>query len=168
MATPRVSSLDGLHPAFRERLELGLAKARAAGLAVHVFETVRSPERQDELYAVGRKVDVHERRVTNAEAWGSWHQYGLAADLAFDGDVGTPKVEWTWTGDWRRLASFLTAEGLDWLGADGSTFPEAPHYQLTGGLWIKEARRLKVIGGLPMVWEAVDQRLANIARSLAV
>lgn len=160
----RNTSLDSLHPALRARVERGLARARAEGLAVFLFEGLRSRERQNYLWQLGRSLPG--KIVTRALPDGSWHEYGLAVDFAFDGNPETPKVDWTWNGNWHRLGEIMMAEGLDWFGLPGSEFQEAPHFQLTGGLWIKEAQRLRKLGGLPKVWEAVDQRVNIIERSM--
>jgi hypothetical protein len=75
--------------------------------------------------------------------------------------VVTPKVNWTWSGNWKRLGEIGQELGLGWLGAPGSIFPEAPHFQLTGGLSLVLARRLRSEGGLPSVWHEVRTRLGN-------
>lgn len=154
---PRLSGLDLLMPAFRERLERVVSRARDGGLSVHVFETLRTGERQEALFAQGRTLPGPV--ITRARADLSWHQYGLAADLAFDANPKTPKVEWSWNGNWKRLGELIVSEGLTWYGSPGSPFREAPHCQLTGGLPLSVARSLKSKGGLPMVWQAVMERL---------
>lgn len=151
-------ALDNLHPAFRARLVRGLARANAAGLPVHLFEGLRSFTRQEALYAQGRTMPGP--IITRARGDLSWHQYGLAADLAFDKDAKTPKVEWTWNGNWALLGAIMMHEGLVWYGSPGSPFREAPHFQLaTPGLTITRAKALKAQGGLPMVWAEVTKLL---------
>lgn len=159
---PRSASLDALHPTFRERLERGITLARAEGLPVHIFETTRTPERQNWLYGSGRTYPG--KIITKASAWSSFHQYAVAADLAFDADIKTPKIEWTWDGNWKRLGEILMAQGLEWFGAPGSKFPEAPHFQLTGGITIMVARMLYNEGGLPAVWRKIDELLKGGAK----
>lgn len=153
----RCADPAGLFPPLRERYERGLALAHSEGLLVYAFETTRHPDRQDLLFAQGRTLPGSV--ITNARAWESMHQYGLAVDSAFDANPKTLKVEWTWNGNWRRFGEIMMAQGLAWFGAPGSPFREAPHVQLTGGLRLAEIRALMKVGGLPMVWQAVSQRL---------
>lgn len=81
------------------------------GYEMVLIEGYRSPERQDELAAAGG-------HVTNAAAWQSYHQYGLAADSAFlkDGRVViSEKDPWAMRG--YRLFGEVAAEvGLTWGG----------------------------------------------------
>lgn len=158
-ATSRSADLAGVHPILRERYTRGVALARSEDLYVHCFEAMRTAERQEMLYAQGRSLPGPV--VTNARAWESMHQYGLAIDSAFDSDPKTLKVEWTWNGNWRRFGEIMMAEGLIWYGAPGSRFREAPHVQLTGGLTLAEVRALMKTGGLPMVWDTVTQRITG-------
>lgn len=157
-ASARVSDLAGLFPPLRERYERGVALAHSEGLLVYPFETTRVPIRQNILYAQGRTL-FPGPIITNAKAWESMHQYGLAIDSAFDADLTTVKVEWTWDGNWRRFGEIMMGEGLEWFGAPGAAFPEAPHVQLVGGLRLSEIQALMKEGGLPIVWQAVSQRL---------
>src|SRR5690606_17709901 len=128
------------------------------------FETMRTPERQTSMYEQGRLRPG--AVVTNAQAWQSWHQYGVATDLVFDGDPRAG-VQWDWVkgygrpdlGQWQDLGRIMMEEGLEWLGAPGSRFPEMPHFQLTGGLPIHVAQELRRRGGVQGVWEVIGNRL---------
>jgi peptidoglycan L-alanyl-D-glutamate endopeptidase CwlK len=156
--TQRIDSLDVLMPEFAARVHLMVMDARAQGLNVAVFETLRSDARQEELWNQGRLTSG--AIVTNARAGASWHNYGLAVDIAFlSMPIVSGKLAWTWTGDWKLLGKIGMQNGLAWLGAPGSTFPEAPHFQLTCGMSLNLARRLRSSGGLPSVWNEVRQRL---------
>lgn len=160
----RNAALDKLAPFFRGRVEAGLAAAHAAGLQVYVFESIRSVERQRWLYAQGRTRPGP--IVTNAAAGYSWHEYGLAVDLVFDGSP-SPGIQWDWNGDfigpkrgdYQQLGHIMQAHGLQWLGAPDSAFFEMPHFQLTGGMTITKARLLAGDGGLRAVWDEVERRL---------
>jgi peptidoglycan L-alanyl-D-glutamate endopeptidase CwlK len=64
-------------PAFRQRLLLVYQRMKDQhGYEMVLLEGYRSPERQAALSTLGPN-------VTNAGAWQSYHQYGLAADSAF-------------------------------------------------------------------------------------
>lgn len=118
----RLRGLDQLHPTFRQSLTQLLDKAAADGLPFKVFEAFRTPERQRWLYEQGRVRPGSV--VTKAQPWGSFHQYGLAADL-----VLFINGQWTWSDQgslgsyWRRLPQLASEVGLrtlDW---------EAPHVE---------------------------------------
>jgi len=64
-----------LQPAFRQTLLTLLARLSARGYEFVLLEGYRSPERQESLAAQGA-------HITQARAYESRHQYGMAADLA--------------------------------------------------------------------------------------
>jgi peptidoglycan L-alanyl-D-glutamate endopeptidase CwlK len=64
-----------LEPRFMRAVLEVFARMQARGYPLALLEGYRSPERQDRLAASAT-------RVTNARAFQSKHQYGLAADLA--------------------------------------------------------------------------------------
>lgn len=144
-------STNLLFPVFRDRVSVLVTRARQEGLMVHHFETYRTIQRQASLYAQGRTAPG--KIVTHARPGESWHHYGLADDLVFDGDPSTERVEWSWNGNWKRLHELAAACGLETLKF------EAPHVQLTGGLTIAEAERLAEERGLMAVWIEVERRL---------
>lgn len=119
----RNTNMAYLHPVFRQKVELLLQDLARANLPFKVFEAFRSPERQHELYSQGRSKPG--RRVTNATAWRSYHQYGVAADfvLYIDG-------KWSWddSGErkkwWQQLHQLAAKHGLQPLSW------ELPHLQL--------------------------------------
>lgn len=116
-------SLEHLHPVFRERVRA--LKARLKTTPLRLFEGFRSPQRQRELYAQGRTAPGG--RVTNADAWQSYHQYGLAADFVlFIDDNWSWATQGEFAGYWERLHEVAHDEGLEWLSW------ETPHLQLAG------------------------------------
>lgn len=81
------------------------------GYEMVLLEGYRSPERQDMLSRRGG-------HVTNARAWQSWHQYGLAADSAFRRGgrvVIDEKDPWAMRG-YRLYGETAEAAGLTWGG----------------------------------------------------
>lgn len=107
------NSLRDLHPlalpAF-VRLQYRLQDAFDTGRIRQLFlpfETYRSPERQNELLRNGKG-------VTQASAWQSAHQYGLAVDFVpFLMKSGT-RNGWDWGHDnqWDTMQQLAKAEGL--------------------------------------------------------
>ena len=123
----RFSHMTLLDPEFRPRLQRLLDEVEGAELKLRLFETIRSPGRQSSLYGRGRNPMAPDfgRTVTKARAYGSLHQYGLAADLVFFVDG-----EWTWEqplpGDWDVFHGIARNCGLETLSF------EKPHVQLPG------------------------------------
>ena len=101
-----------LDPAFAQRLLLvfKIMKERH-GYDMAILEGYRSPERQNALAAAGPS-------VTNATAFQSYHQFGLAADCAFlrDGKlVISEKDPWAMRG-YQFYGAAAEAAGLTWGG----------------------------------------------------
>src|SRR5712692_1332214 len=85
----RNADLACLHPIFREKARRLLGRLAAEGIPFQLFEGLRSPERQQYLYAQGRTRPGP--IVTKAQPWTSYHQYGLAGDFVlFENGV------WSW------------------------------------------------------------------------
>jgi peptidoglycan L-alanyl-D-glutamate endopeptidase CwlK len=124
-----------LHPIMREAAQKVLAACQAANLPFRIFEAWRSPERQQYLYAQGRTRAG--AIVTYAQAWQSYHQYGLAADF-----VLYRNGQWSWDDSganealWDQLHAIGKSFGLEPLGF------ETPHLQVAG---LKSANLLEGI-----------------------
>jgi peptidoglycan L-alanyl-D-glutamate endopeptidase CwlK len=81
------------------------------GYDMALLEGYRSPERQNKLAALGSG-------VTNAAAFQSWHQYGLAADCAFlrDGKlVISERDPWAMRG-YQLYGEVAESMGMTWGG----------------------------------------------------
>lgn len=134
--------LEDLRPEAAERVKTWLAACAARGVDVLVYCTLRSPEEQAELYALGRTKPG--KVVTNAPPWASYHQFGMAAD-------GVPlrggKPLWTYNSEakeWVVFAQEADNAGLEWAGR-WKRFREYVHVQYTGG---KELSQLRVEAGV--------------------
>jgi peptidoglycan L-alanyl-D-glutamate endopeptidase CwlK len=101
-----------LHPEYSQRLLLAFKIMQEKyGYQMALLEGYRSPARQDVLARMGSQ-------VTNARAWQSWHQYGLAADCAFwrDGKlVISEKDPWAMRG-YQLYGQVAESLGLGWGG----------------------------------------------------
>ncbi|WP_379679189.1 M15 family metallopeptidase [Massilia consociata] len=101
-----------LHPDFSQRLLLAFKIMKEKhGYDMALLEGYRSPARQEELARAGS-------HVTNARAFQSWHQYGLAADCAFlrDGKlVISEKDPWAMRG-YQLYGEVAESLGLTWGG----------------------------------------------------
>ena len=123
----RLADLALLQPAFREAIEGLLRDLEAAGIPLQVFETGRSPGRQEALYARGRDPEAADygRIATRARGYQSAHQFGLGVDLVFH-----VYGRWTWTepepGHWDEMTRLARTRGLEPLSS------ERPHLQPAG------------------------------------
>ncbi len=101
-----------LRPEFSQRLLLVFKIMKEKyGYEMALLEGYRSPARQDMLAGMGSQ-------VTNARAFQSWHQYGLAADCAFwrDGKlVISEKDPWAMRG-YQLYGEVAESLGLTWGG----------------------------------------------------
>jgi peptidoglycan LD-endopeptidase CwlK len=101
-----------LNPDFTQRLLMVFKIMKEKyGYDMAIIEGYRSPERQNLLASMGKS-------VTNAAAFQSWHQYGLAADCAFlrDGKlVITEKDPWAMRG-YQLYGEVAESLGLTWGG----------------------------------------------------
>jgi hypothetical protein len=118
-AVERVSDAALLEPTTRQLVQGILAAARQMGIELMLYETYRSPQRQQELFNQGatklRNVGVH--------------HYGLACDI-----VKVVAGEPSWKGDFSFLGQLAQSSGLIWGGDWGApnikhTFVDAVHVQ---------------------------------------
>lgn len=123
--TARRTDLAPLHPVMRDAVSMLVRTIESENLPFRVFETLRSPLRQDWLYQQGRSRSGS--IVTYAQAWNSYHQYGLAVDF-----VLWINETWTWNtlginaARWERLHALGKTVGLEQLKF------ETPHLQVAG------------------------------------
>ena len=101
-----------MDPAYAQRLLKAFKIMKEKhGYDMAILEGYRSPERQNTLAALGAS-------VTNAAAFQSWHQYGLAADCAFlrDGKIViSEKDPWAMRG-YALYGEVAESQGLTWGG----------------------------------------------------
>ena len=101
-----------MNPAFAQQLlKVFKIMKEQHGYDMAILEGYRSPERQNKLAGMGSS-------VTNAAAWQSWHQYGLAADCAFlrNGKIViTEKDPWAMRG-YQLYGEVAESVGLTWGG----------------------------------------------------
>lgn len=103
---------EQLNPDFSQRLLIAFKIMKEQhGYDMALLEGYRSPERQNLLAGIGSN-------VTNARAFQSYHQYGLAADCAFwrDGKlVISEKDPWAMRG-YQLYGQVAESLGLTWGG----------------------------------------------------
>lgn len=109
----RVADVALLEPVFRAAVAQIVADAAARSVALMVFETYRSKQRQLQLFAEG---------ASKLQTVGV-HHFGLAADLVRIVD-GEP----SWKGDFDIVGELAHEHGLVW-GGDWHTFHDPYHVQ---------------------------------------
>jgi peptidoglycan L-alanyl-D-glutamate endopeptidase CwlK len=134
-------SLDDLLPPVKERVEKFLNAAKAAGIDLLVTSTYRDNASQDALYAQGRTTPG--KKVTNAKAGQSWHNYKCAVDVV---PIVAGKPRWDVKDEvWQQVGALGKAAGLEWAG-NWTKFKEMPHFQYTGGLTLAQLKAGAKIG----------------------
>jgi len=101
-----IRDIKELTPRMQKKVLSFLDECKQNGVNCYVFESYRSQERQNELYAQGRTKPG--RKVT----WtlDSRHKQREAVDMAFGG-IG----KWTWTGPWEQMIEIAKKYGLESL-----------------------------------------------------
>lgn len=168
--------LGEIHPALADRVRQMANRSATEGCEIRVTQGLRSWSKQDELYKRGRSEPgnpcshdgllhsvgscaLHPMGLTVTKATGgeSWHNFGLAVDVVPD-DISKPGFQADWNAAhpaWKRLVEIGKSLGLT-AGAEFRTFPDFPHFQLTGRFPVSpdsEVRQLFRSGGMQAVWD---------------
>ena len=120
---------------------------------VRFTEVIRSPEKQNSDYAKGRTAPG--AIITWVKAWGSYHQYGLAVDIALllDKDKNGTFEDASWDtlfdgdldgiADWIEVAKIFKFYGWQWgLYNKKGVHYDKPHFQKTFGFKASELKKL--------------------------
>ena len=140
-----IDRIEKAHPKVRESLMQEYAEISAQlpkGCRLRFAYVYRTPEEQAKLFKQRPK-------VTNANAWQSIHNYGLAFDivLLYDNDGNGTFEEASWslkkdinldkTPEWMQVINYFKSKGWVW-GGDWKSFKDAPHFEKSFGLdWRK-------------------------------
>lgn len=125
-------------PLVKRKMDLLVTIMRIARLPIVVTTTVRSCEEQNRLYAKGRTTPG--QIVTNAKCGESYHQFGVAFDVAFI-ENGNPS--WAEHHPWGTLGRVGEILGLEW-GGRWTSLIDLPHFQLTKGYSVQAFQRGQV------------------------
>jgi len=141
-----------LHPIIREEATQIYAEICEAlkGKAICRFShTLRTFAEQDALYAIGRRGIKGERIVTNSKGGLSYHCFGVAIDIVLlkdtDGNGTFDTASWETNvdfdgdgvSDWREVVTIFKSFGWE-AGIDWAKFPDAPHFQKTFSLSVRQ------------------------------
>lgn len=131
-----------MHPTLRDQLEkdyIEINKKLPKGVRLRFSHTYRSPKEQFDLFRKRPK-------VTNADAWQSIHNYGLAFDIVIlldeNGDGKFEKASFAIDTHWKRVVKFFKDKG--WTnGGDWKKFPDHPHFEVPGHNWRKLKKKIE-------------------------
>ena len=127
--------INKLHPKVKPEVEKIIAECDVAltGRAkIRITQGLRSFKEQDELYAIGRTKPG--KKVTNAKAGQSIHNYGLAVDicLIINGKTASWDTVKDWdndkVADWYECVKIFSKYGWVW-GGNWKTFKDLPHFE---------------------------------------
>jgi peptidoglycan L-alanyl-D-glutamate endopeptidase CwlK len=142
--------LGEVHPKLAEKIRSMAEMLELENITIRVVQSMRSWKEQAELYAQGRTEPG--QVVTNAKPGTSWHNYGLAVDVA-PFDSGVP--DWNAAHPaWKRIVAVGESVGLV-SGSSWRTFPDWPHFQLTGQLPVSPDDSVRAefeTGGIQAIW----------------
>jgi peptidoglycan L-alanyl-D-glutamate endopeptidase CwlK len=125
--------LKQLHPVVASKARQLIAAAFKEGINIIITQGYRSKAEQDALYAQGRSKPG--KIVTNAPGGHSYHNYGLAFDIAVLNPDGS--INWNVDKNYYRVGALGQSLGLEW-GGSWKKFPDYPHFQYTFGLSIDD------------------------------
>jgi peptidoglycan L-alanyl-D-glutamate endopeptidase CwlK len=124
--------IGDLHPQVASKCRDFIQRCKDAGIDVIITSTYRDNESQNALYAQGRTTPG--KRVTNAKAGQSFHNYHVAFDFV---PVVHGKADWNNSAVFIKCGEIAESIGLEWAGR-WRTFKELAHCQYTGGLTLKD------------------------------
>ena len=153
------SRLAQVMPALADKIRQLASQLEASGTYIRVVQGLRTTAEQDALYAQGRTAPG--KIVTNCRGGYSYHNFGLAVDCVPSTQGPGQPYDPDWNEShpvWKQMIDAGVALGLT-AGALWRSFPDAPHFQLTGrfpeGAPDDELRQLFAQGGFNAVWAVV-------------
>ena len=152
------SRLAEVHPLLASKIRQMADTLAQSGVTIRVTQGYRSWTQQLALWLKGRDrtgaVVDKSQVVTNAQPGHSWHNFGLAVDVAPMDNTGQP--DWDVNHPvWKQIVAVGESLGLV-AGAEWRTFPDFPHFQLTGKFPVSpdwEARRMLKDSGVSAIWK---------------
>lgn len=134
-----------LHPVLREKITSLIYKSREKGLSIRIISGYRSFAEQDLLYKRGS--------VTKARGGQSYHNYGLAVDVALIDKNG--KISWNPHLPWDEVGKIGETIGLKW-GGRFRTLVDKGHFALEPEIPLRELKKIYEAGGLKKVWDKIN------------
>lgn len=133
--------LSGLHPSIQPLAQKLLAAAAQQGISLVINQGVRTYAEQDALYAKGRTEPGGV--VTGTKGGESWHNFGLAFDVAMVSPGPKPPIgspSWPPGKDtWSTVGALGQSVGLVW-GGNFSALADYGHFEFHPGITKEQAR----------------------------
>lgn len=130
------SNLGGLHPDVQGVARQHIGQLQEEGIDARVIAGFRTYAEQDALYARGRTAPGN--IVTNARGGESFHNFGVAYDIAIFDESGRYITSGSHPS-YVRAAELGQALGLE-PGARFTRFPDPSHFQRTRGIGLATMR----------------------------
>lgn len=144
--------LGDIHPALAAKIRKMAEMLEQAHIIIRVTQGLRTWGEQAKLYAQGRTTPG--QIVTKAPAGHSQHNFGLAVDVVPMVN-GEPDWNAPYIPTWKKIVEVGVSLGLE-AGALWASFPDLPHFQLTGKLPVSpddEMRQTFAEAGMEGVWK---------------
>ena len=138
MDTTTKTRISKLHPSIRAEVTKIIQecdKALTGRATVRITQGLRTFAEQDALYQQGRTTPG--KKVTNAKAGQSIHNYGFAVDicLIIDNKSASWDTAKDWdndqVADWYECVKIFAKHGWEW-GGNWKTFKDVPHFEKKG------------------------------------
>jgi peptidoglycan LD-endopeptidase CwlK len=171
MDTISENRLREIFPLLADKVRNMASALETEGVIIRVVQSLRTWADQSALYLKGRdeKGQIIDRTavVTNCPGGKSYHNFGLAVDCVPSTYGNDHPFDPDWNSDhevWKKMISAGLSVGLQ-SGAAWRTFPDFPHFQLTGQFPENEpsieVHELYRSGGLQAVWEEVRKNFGS-------
>jgi peptidoglycan L-alanyl-D-glutamate endopeptidase CwlK len=154
-----IARLNQLFPPLAQKGYALIRQLAAQGIDVEVSQGLRTWPEQEALYAKGRTTPGP--IVTMASPDKSWHTFGCA----FDVDIVTAGgLDWSGNSPAWKLTIDCGQSLALVAGAEFRTFPDKPHFQLTGRFPVTPDDEVLILfrgGGLQAVWDEISKSLPS-------
>jgi len=128
--------INTLHPLIQAKAkELIIRAEKELGIKLRVTSALRTWEEQTKLYAKGRTAKG--KKVTNAKAGQSLHNYGLALDVV---EIKNGKALWR-NPNWNKIGALGKEIGFVW-GGDFKSITDKPHFEMRFGKSLAQLQAL--------------------------
>ena len=125
-----IERINTLHPVIQDEVKSLYREANMAlpkSMRLRITQAFRTPEEQNALY-------VQKPKVTNAQAWQSTHNYGLAFDICLlidkDGDGKFETASWDrWSKEWLIVTNVFVKAGFENGFMKNGKKWDYPHFQ---------------------------------------
>jgi len=134
-----MQKIELLKPKVRKLAEELIKKCFEKGIMISIYQTYRTKEEQNKIYAKGRTESGS--IVTNAKGGYSFHNYSIAFDCAPLSKNGG--IDWGNISLFKEVGKIGESLGLEW-GGSWKDFPDYPHFQYVAGYKIQDFLNNKI------------------------